>query len=302
MLIAFIGVFMTQAVRANQPLLVPLYNSVSNQLAIVSNTPPVDTKLAKSLNATLAALQKGNDGTDLTDITKALGAAIKIVDRTSLSNALQGDLNATMVSVVQVEIDSANSFSNQVAVGDYPSAARTTTLNLSSNLVVTLVNIGAMSDTDAAVKDLLGLTAQRKAIQKAALAALVAPTPTVTATVTIAGLPTVNFKSQELSALEDSPGSFEIDSIQKTSAIAQGVGFNFAGLVAGENNVSITQSGYTRNVKNSSVVEFNGTGGSVQVNWDPAHNFLSGTFTFNVQELGGSRTGTVTGSFTVIYH
>jgi hypothetical protein len=302
LLIAFVGALITQPVRAAQPILVPLYNSVSNHLAIVSNTPPVDSKLAKSLNAALSAIQKGNNGTDLTSIFKGLAAAIKILDRTSLSNALQGDLHATVLSCVDAETESVNSFSNQVAVADYPSTAKTTTLNDASNLVVTLANIGANSDNAAAVQALLGLSTQVKAMQKAATAALVAPTPFVTATITITGSPTFNFKSQEWSALQTSPGNFSIDSIQKTSAASQQVGFDFGGLVAGENTVSITQGGYTRATKTSPLVEFPSTSGTVQVNWDPTHNFLSGTFTFDVQELGGSRTGTVTGSFTVLYH
>jgi hypothetical protein len=300
--IGFIGnLIVTEPVRAAQPILVPLYNSVSNQLVIVSNTPPVDTKLAKSLKAALSALQKGNNGTDLTDIFKALSAAIKIVDRTSLSNALQGDLHATVLVCVGVYTDSVNSFSNQLALTYYPSTARTTALNDASNIVVNLANIGAMPDNAAAVQALLGLSTPVKAMQKVALAALTAPTPTATATVTITGLPALNFKSQQVNVQENSPGNFSITAIEKSGGTLQELAFDFGGLVAGANNVAITQGGYARGTKTSPLVEFSGTDGTVQVNWDPPLNFLSGTFTLNVQEVGGTVTGTVTGTFIVTF-
>ena len=300
-LIVLVGVWITQSVRGAQPLLVPLYNSVSNQLQIVSNSPPVDSKLAKSLNAALSALQKGNNGTDLTSIFKGLAAAIAILDRTSLSNTLYGDVHTTVLSCVDTYTGSISSFSNSVWVNDFPSAAKTTTLNDASNLVVTLGNIGAMSDNAVAVKDLLGLSNQVKAMQKAATAALAAPTSVVTATVSITGSPTLNFKSQEQGALQNSPGNFTIESAQKAGKVQLNVAFDFGGLVAGPNTVAITSGQFARMTGGPTAGTFPSTGGSVQVNWDPAHKFLSGTFTFNVQEQGGSRTGTVTGSFTVIY-
>src|SRR5882757_9597573 len=128
-IVAFVGAFIvTQTAQASGGFLVGLYNSVSNQLSIVSNTPPVDSRLAKSLNAALSAIQKSGGGADLASAIKGLGSVVKIVNRTSVSNALQGDVHSTLVLCANQYVSAGNTFSNQVA-GLFPSAGRTAALN-----------------------------------------------------------------------------------------------------------------------------------------------------------------------------
>src|SRR5437763_5033819 len=79
LLLGFVGILIfSQNIQA-QPILSGLYNSISNQLFIVSNSPPVDSKLAKSLNAALTAIQKGSGNTNLITSIKALSSTISII-------------------------------------------------------------------------------------------------------------------------------------------------------------------------------------------------------------------------------
>jgi hypothetical protein len=305
LLAAFIGALIFTQTTQAQPILSGLYNSISNQLFIVSNTPPVDSKLAKSLTAALAAIHKSSGNTNLTASIKALSSATSIVNHTSVSNVLQGDLHAAIVLCVDQYVAVATAYSNQVVVL-FPSTARTKALDTISNLQVTLADISANPDNAVAVKALSGISKKITAVKKAVAAAEKAsPTPTVTATASITGLAAFNFQSQSVVGQQVAAGSFNIEASEAAgtgnNAGLYGIVLQFNGCVPGPNNVSVSVAEYRKLGIGSTAGDFLSTGGTVQVDWDPAHKALSGSFTFNVLEQGGSRTGTVTGNFLVFY-
>jgi len=308
LLVAFIGSFIiTQTAQANSVgLLVGLYNSVSNQLSIVSNTPPVDSKLAKSLNAALSTIQKSGGGTDLVSAVKGLGTVVTTVNRTSVSNALYLEVKATLLSCVAGYASIGHTYSNQVA-GLFPSAARTSVLNGVSNLLATLSNISSMPNMATAVKALSGVSKQLTTIQKAVPGAQGAPAPaaSVTATVVISGSPNFSFKAQQTVAQHTAGGNFLVNSLQTVVSGASGtlhsLAFGIYGLAPGANIVSGSDGEYSRAGTGTGAGAFSITSSSVHANWDPTHKLISGTFSFNLQEEGGSRTGSVTGSFSVYY-
>jgi hypothetical protein len=308
LLVAFIGALLVnQTARANQGgFLVGLYNSVSNQLFIVSNTPPVDAKLAKSLNSALASIQKSGGGVDLPSAIKGLGSVVKIVNRTSVSNALSGDVHATLVSCANQYIGSAITFSNQVA-GLFPSKGQTAALNAISNLLTTVASINANANITAALKALTGLSKQTATIQKSVTAAQKAPAPaaSITAAINITGLPTFNFQSTQATAGNTAGGNFFVNSLQTSGSGAgttlHSFAFGIYGLVSGQNTVSGSDGEYSRAGLSGSI-SFAITSSSLHLNWDPTHKFLSGTFSFNLLEEGGTgRTGTVTGNLSLYY-
>jgi hypothetical protein len=309
LLIAFIGTsIITQTAHAGPALLAGLYNSVSNQLFTVSNTPPVDSKLAKSLNAALSTIQKSGGGADLAAAIKGLGSVVKIVNRTSVSNALQADLHVALGLCVDQYVGQANSYSNQVA-GLFPSTARTSALDGISNLLVTLNNIKAMPDLAAAVKALSGVSKQIKSIQKSVTAAQSVPAPAsgVTATINIVGTPAFkfNYNSLQATAIQNS-GNFGINSGQTVVAgfntALHNVVFSFNGLVPGANGpVAIVEGAYTKASSDPTAGAFPSTSGTVTATWDPAHKLVTGTFNMTLQEQSGTRTGTMSGSFSLYY-
>ena len=307
LLVAFIGAFIVnQTARANTGFLVGLYNSVSNQLFIVSNTPPVDAKLAKSLNSALSSIQKSGGGADLASAIKGLGSVVKIVNRTSVSNALAGSVHATLVSCANQYVTSANTLSNQVA-GLFPSTGRTAALNAVSNLLASVAAINANANITAALKALSGLSKQTTTIQKSVTAAQKAPAPaaSVTAAINITGSPAFNFKSTQAVAGNTAGGNFFVNSLQTsgsgTGTTPHSFAFGIYGLVSGQNTVSGSDGEYTTGGLSGSA-SFSITSSSLHLNWDPAHKFLSGTFSFNLLEEGGTgRTGTVSGNLSVYY-
>jgi len=307
LVVAFIGVLtLTQTSRAAVPLLSGLYNSVSNQLSIVSNTVPVDAKLAKSLTGALSAIQKSGGGTNAATAVKGLGSVVKIVNRTSVSNAVAASVNSTLVSIANQYVGTANTLSNQVA-NLFPSTAQTAVFNGTSNLIASVNSINSNPDINAALKALTGLAKQVTAIQKNVAAAQKVPSPaaSLTATVVISGSPTFNFKAQGLTAQQFSSGNFGINAAQTVVAgfntALHSIAFGFNGLTPGFNNVVISQGEYSKASSDPTAGAFPSMSGTVQVTWDPAHKLLSGNFACNVSEQGGSRTGSVTGTFSVFY-
>jgi len=307
LLVAVIGILtVTQSAHAGVQLLADLYNSVSNQLFIVNNTVPVDAKLAKSLNGALSAIQKSGGGPDVTSAIKGLASVVKIVNRTTVSNAVSGSVHSTLVSIANQYVGTANNLSNQVA-NLFPSTARTATLAGVSNLIASVNGINTNPDINAALKALTGLAKQVTAIQKNVTAAQKAPSPTasVTATISISGSSTFNYQALQSVLQHTSGGNFLLNSAETagsgTGTMLHSLAFGIYGLVPGPNNVSGSDGEYSR-VGLSGSGAFSITTSSLQLNWDDAHKLVSGTFTFGLQEQGGgSRTGSVSGSFTLYY-
>jgi hypothetical protein len=308
LIVAFIGALtVTQSAQAGVQLLSGLYNSVSNQLFIVSNTAPVDKKLAKSLNAALAAIQKSGGGPDTASATKGLGSVVKIVNRTSVSNAVASSVHDTIVSIAGQYVGTANNFSNQLSTS-FPSAAQTKALTGISNLLASVNGIGANPNLAAALKVLTGFTKQVLTIQKGVTAAQKAPAPasSVTATIVISGSPNFSFKAKQSVLQHTAGGNFLLNSSETTGSgtgtTLHSLAFGIYGLVSGANVVSGSDGEYSRVALNAGAGAFSVTTSSLQLNWDDAHKMVSGTFTLGLKEQGtGIRTGSVTGSFTLSY-
>lgn len=305
-LIALCGALtVTQTILA-QPILVGVYNSVSNQLFIVSNTPSVDAKLAKSLNGVLSTIQKAGGGTNLASGIKALGSVVSVVNRTTVSNAVQSSLQGAVLTCVSQYVTAANTYSNQL-VTLFPSTARTGAYNAISNLQVTLLNISSNVNLAVAVKSLSGLTKQVATIQKGVTSAQKAPSPTasLTATILISGSPSFNFVASQAVLQHNFGGNFTLNSAETTGSglgtTLHSLAFGIYGLVSGPNTVSGSDGEYSRTTLSAGAGAFSITTSSLQLNWDDAHKLVSGTFTLGLLEQGGSRTGSVTGSFTLYY-
>jgi hypothetical protein len=306
LVVAFIGALLiTQSAHAGVQLLSDLYNSVSNQLFIVNNTVPVDAKLAKSLNGALSAIQKSGGGPDAASAIKGLASVVKIVNRTSVSNAVAGSVHSTLVSIANQYLGTANTLSNQVA-NLFPSTARTATLTGVSNLIASVNGINTNPDINAALKALTGLAKQVTAIQKNVTAAQKAPSPSssVTATIVISGSPNFNFNASQATLVNTAGGNFALNCAETagsgTGTMLHSLAFGIYGLVSGPNNVSGSDGEYSRAGLSGSGA-FAVTTSSLQLNWDDAHKLVSGTFTFGLQEESGSRTGSISGSFTLHY-
>jgi hypothetical protein len=304
---ATVGLFtLTQTARAAVPLLSGLYNSVSNQLAIVSNTVPVDAKLAKSLTGALSAIQKSGGGTNAATAIKGLGSVVKIVNRTSVSNAVAASVNSTLVSIANQYVGTANTYSNQLSAL-FPSTARTSAYNGISNLIASVNGIITNNNITVALKALTGLSKQVTTIQKSVTAAQNAPSPSssVTATILISGSPSFNFVASQSVLQHTTGGNFLLNSAETTGSgtgsTLHSLAFGIYGLVSGANNVSGSDGEYTRVSLGGAAGAFSITTSSLQLNWDDAHKLVSGTFSFGLQEQSGSRTGSISGSFTLYY-
>jgi hypothetical protein len=306
--VAFIGAFIfTQTAQAaNTGYLVGLYNSVSNQLFIVSNTPPVDVKLAKSLNSALSSIQKSGGGPDIASAVKGLGSAVKIVNRTSVSNAVSGSVHSTLVSIANQYITSANTYSNQVAAL-FPSKGQTAALNGISNLLASVASINVNANITAALKALSGLAKQTTTIQKSVTAAQKAPAPaaSVSATIAISGSPNFSFKASQAVLVHTAGGDFTLDSQQAsgsgTGTTIHVLAFGIYGLVPGTTSIVSGSDGTYSRGGLAGTAAFAITSSNLQLNWDTAHKLVSGTFTLGLHEESGTRTGSVTGSFSLTY-
>ena len=296
---------LTQTARS-QGLLVGLYNSVSNQLSIVSNTVPVDTKLAKSLNGVLSTIQKSGGGATLPTAIKSLSAVITTVNRTSVSNALQGSMHSSLLLCVTQYVGNANVVSNQLA-GLFPSTSKTLALNALSNLVTSIAILSTNANLSVAVKSLSGLSKQVTTVQKAVVKAQSVPAPaaSVTASIVISGTPTFNFKSTTAVAQHTGGGNFLVNSAQTviagTASTLHSLAFGLYGLVQGPNTTTNSDGEYSRVSFGGAAGAYEIKSGTVQTTYDPTHKLISGSFVFNIQEQTTLKTGTVTGNFTCYY-
>jgi hypothetical protein len=313
---AFIGsLIVTPAVHA-VGVLVPLYNSISNQYYLATNTPPVDVKLAKSLNAALSAINKSGGGTNLATAIKALGSAAKVINRTSVSNVLYIDLQGAVAGCIDGFAGSANVYSN-LLVTVFPSSQKISAQNAISNLLATLSLAGTTPNISVAVKYLGVAGKQLKSVQKAVTSAQGVPPPaaSMTATISVSGASTVNFHTTNAVASQPVPGNFNVIAAQvatsgsglNTHIDNYTISWNMNGLVSGVNNISNPVGSYVRNSGSISGPDpisgaFPISSGSVQATWDPANLTVYGSFSFNVAETSGAlRAGTVTGTFTLYY-
>lgn len=288
---------------AEAQLTIPFFSDLrvelTNQIAIASSAPTVDTRLIKGLTSTLKTLDK-NTNTSLVLGTKTLGLLVKSLNRSSLSNVFNPGVQL-VVDLYVSNYFSAQSDLSARLFSTFPGKARTSAQTAIDKLTAAINAADTNFDSAVAAKALLlagkSLIRATKSVVKAEAAP--APNASVTATLTRSSGSAVNFESEFGGLQVISAGNFVVNVSQLEGTTLHVLFFGLSGLVEGANTVDLSSGTYT--ITSLDEGAYNSTGGSAQVNWDSSNKSVFGTFSFNVQEQDGPRTGTVSGQLTLYY-
>lgn len=239
--------------RADEvPFFTSLREELTNQLTIVSNTVPLDKKLATSLRSNLKTVDKTKP--TLTAGSTALGTVAKSLGRTSLSNVflpLITDTRSVYVETLESELAVLDERLEATIPGKQRSAAQTKLAKVSASLDGVITNADltlSLKSLSKAAKDLL---VAQKAV---AIAEIARPGPDfVSATITESGQINSAFKPVKSVGLDayynEFSGEIEIEAGEMKSLGGGRVQVRFLELTAavpgeGTHTLSLTNESY----------------------------------------------------------
>jgi hypothetical protein len=283
-----------------------LHDEITDQLSLASNNVLLNKKLISQLNAALKTLDKVKSDS-LADETKTLSLVIPMLNKTSLSNVFDAELQLILDIYTSNYVSSADSFGAQLA-NTFPGKKHDSAQKALDKLLAAIQAADTNMDSTLAAKALSKASKTMKAVEKAVSNAINAKLPpaSMTATISIPGEKDIKFSSKLGVGQPFAGGNFVMNAVSTT-----GSGFNtkiqsllliLPNLVEGANSVTLSGSGnqFTTGGLNGST-SFIGVSGNAQVVWVSASKAVSGTFTFTAAEQAGLRIATITGSFTAVY-
>ena len=248
---------------------------VTNQLAIASNAPTLDRKLITALRRALTLIDKANP-TNLVSDTKTLTTLTTTLNKSSLSNLFDAELQTVVDIYRNVLLSNELSLSNRLAA-TFPSGPHTAAQNNLNQMLAALVTAGSSLDSGAAARA-LSLAAKKGVVAaKLTTKAENAPPP---GNVVAAKVNGANFRS----AARTTEATYEpaINRVQFTG-------------VAGTKALTvfiITTPGTSTHFFTTSAIYSSGTqgqavssSGTITITLDTARKVISGTFSFEADSF-----------------
>jgi hypothetical protein len=275
------------------PYLSEVRTQLTVQIAIASNTVPVDSKLQGALQKSLSLIDKA-DTPSLANDLKVLGALATAISKTSISTVFQGSLDKAVNDYFDLVYGMTNTSAAKLATA-YPSKAKDSTQKSLTKLYATLGSADIDGNFGVAAKLIGKALSQLASTEKLLASALKVAAPPSGVNGTITGSSNWNFKSTLAVAVTGSPtnnvtvNSSEV--ILKAPFGQRTLTFSMYGLQEGANTLTVGLNDFliVEVYGNGTGGAYNDSSGTIQVNYNSTTKTVVGTFnvTLRDEDTGG---------------